>query len=73
MADVTVQEAERDFVEGRPRRVDLSDDIDAVAVLLDHPGHTSDLSLDLAEPAQELIPRCRVSTGLRCHGLLLVS
>jgi hypothetical protein len=72
MAHMTVQEAQRDLVEGRPGRIDLRDDVDAVPVFLDHPGHSADLSLDLAEPAQELILRCRVSTGLRCHDLLLV-
>jgi hypothetical protein len=46
MPDVSIQKAERNLVECRPSRVYLRDDIDAVAVLVDHAGDPSYLTLD---------------------------
>ena len=46
VADVTVHQAEGHLFEGRPGGVDLRNDIDAVAILLCHPGHSPDLTLD---------------------------
>ena len=47
-------------------RLDLSQDIDAVAVLLDHPGQAADLALDPGQPLEHwsfdaLYPGSRVS------------
>ncbi len=50
---MVVQDLLLDLVERRPHRAHLIDDVDAVAILLDHPRHAAHLSLDTAEP-QEL-------------------
>ena len=46
LADMTVQQAEGHLVESRPGGVDPRNDVDAVAILLCHPGHSTDLTLD---------------------------
>lgn len=52
MLQVVVQDLLLDFVERCPHRTDLVDDIDAVAVFLDHARHASDLTLDPAQPRE---------------------
>ena len=42
---VLVEDPERDPIERSPRGGDLREHIDAVAVFLDHAGHSADLSL----------------------------
>ena len=41
-----------DLVEGRPHRPHLSQDINAVAVFLDHTSNATYLALDTAEPGE---------------------
>src|SRR5919106_3340165 len=67
VADVPVQQSEAHLVERRPGCVDLCDHVDAVAIVLDHPCHASDLALDPSQPVQELVLRRRVSARLRRH------
>src|SRR3954447_14009103 len=55
VARVVVEEAERDLVERRLDGGDLSEDVDAVAVLVDHPLHAADLALDAAQALEELV------------------
>ena len=47
---MTIQQAEGDLVERGLDRRDLSQDVDAVAVLLDHALDATDLALDAREP-----------------------
>ena len=61
VADVVVEEAEGDLVEGGLGGLDLGEDVDAVAVLLHHPRDAADLALDAGEPLQQLLLRCLVS------------
>jgi uncharacterized protein YxjI len=49
---VIVEQAERDLVERGLDRADLREDVDAVAVVLDHPLHAADLALDALEALQ---------------------
>jgi len=67
VAHVPIKQAERNLVESSPGGVDLRHDVDAVAVLFDHPGDTPDLTLDPGKPAKELVPTRRVAPRLRCH------
>ena len=59
---VAVEQPERHLVERRLHGVDLGQDVDAVAVFLDHPGQASDLAFDAVEPCQHR------SFGIRLHG-----
>src|SRR5436190_1379015 len=43
--------------------VDLGEDVDAVAVLLDHPLDAADLAFDAPQPVEELVLGCRVAAG----------
>src|SRR3954454_2215514 len=61
VADVVVDEPERDLVERRLGGLDLSEHVDAVAVLLDHPGDAADLALRTGQPGEELFLRCLVA------------
>jgi hypothetical protein len=70
---MAVEEAERDLLEGALDGADLRDDVDAVAVFLDHALHAADLALDAAEPGDELllgraIPACGGGVG---HALMI--
>ena len=49
MRDVIPQHLLLDTPQRRPHRRYLGDDVDAVAVLVDHPGQAADLALDPAE------------------------
>ncbi len=55
MPNVAIQEAEPDFVERRSDRIDLGEDVDAIAVLLDHAREAAHLALD---PAQSFGAGC---------------
>ena len=57
--------AERDLVERGLDRGDLGEDVDAVAVLVDHPLDAADLSLDAAQALGELVLRRGVAA---CSG-----
>src|SRR3954454_9786928 len=50
VADVLVQQPQGDLVERRLGGLDLGEDVDAVALLLDHPRDAPDLPLDPGEP-----------------------
>jgi len=67
VADMSVEQPEADLVEGGADGVDLRDDVDAVPILLDHPRHASDLSLDLREALEELLSRSGVAARLGRH------
>src|SRR4029079_3321734 len=54
VARVTVQEAERDLVQRRLDGGDLRQDVDAVAVLVDHARDAADLALDAGQALIEL-------------------
>ena len=60
VAGVVVHEAERDLVERGLDRGDLRQDVDAVAVLLDHLLDAADLALDALEALLELLLGGRV-------------
>src|SRR4051812_18963086 len=55
VARVAVEQAQGDAVQRGPRGVDLSEDVDAVAVLLDHPPDAAHLALDAREALEELV------------------
>src|SRR5204863_6253969 len=52
---VIVQQPERDLVQRRLDGRDLGEDVDAIAVLLDHALDAADLALDAAQAGQELV------------------
>src|SRR4051794_34275154 len=52
---MVVEEAERNLVERGLDRGDLREDVDAVAVRLDHALHAANLALDPAQPLEELV------------------
>ena len=60
---VPVEQAERHLVERGLRRRDLREDVDAVAVVLDHPFDPADLAFDALQPREELILGRRVAPG----------
>lgn len=62
MVGVIVQQPERDLVERRLHGRDLSQDIDAVALVLDHPLDPANLPPDPAQPLDELILGGAVTT-----------
>src|SRR3954452_23422033 len=55
VAGVVVEEAERDLVERRLDGGDLGQDVDAVAVVLDHPLHAAHLPLDAPQALEQLV------------------
>ena len=61
---VVVEQPERDLVERRLGGADLGEDIDAVAVVLDHALDAPDLSLDALQACQQLRPWSRCSRAL---------
>src|SRR4029079_5415402 len=61
VAGGVVEQAERDLVERGLDRAQLGEHVDAVAVLVDHPGDAADLALDARQPGEELVLGCRVS------------
>ena len=68
-AKKALEETEGDFVEGGLGGLDLGEDVDAVAVLLHHPGDAADLALDACEPGQQLLLRGLVTGCLRVSHL----
>src|SRR3954463_14017545 len=54
---VVVEQAEGDLVEGSLRRRDLREDVDAVAVLVNHVLDPADLAFDAPQPLAQLILR----------------
>ncbi len=69
-----IEEAKGDFVQSGLDGRDLGEDVDAVAILVDHLLDAADLTLDALEARLELILRCRVSAHRRfssscCHAL----
>src|SRR5215207_3867719 len=67
---VVVEESQRDLVECRLDRRDLSQDVDAIAVVLDHPLDAAHLALDAAQALEELVLGRAVAArlGHGCHG-----
>src|SRR5215208_6631680 len=70
---VVVEQAECDLVERCLYRRYLRDDVDAVAVVLDHSLDAADLALDAAEPGEELLLRGGVTARLGdgCHAFTI--
>src|SRR5690606_9177482 len=64
VADVVLQQSERDRLEGTGRRGDLGEDVDAVGVVLDHPLQAPDLPFDPPEPGKIRL----LVTGIAMHG-----
>src|SRR5262249_59704518 len=56
MADMVAQHLVLDPLQGGARRGDLGQDVDAVAILLDHAGDAAHLSFDSIEPPQAGVP-----------------
>ena len=67
VARVLVEQAERDLVERGLDRADLGQDVDAVAVVLDHPLDAADLALDALHALEQLVLRGGVA-ALRARG-----
>ena len=55
---VVVEDPEGEALERRVHRGDLREDVDAVAILLDHPLDPAHLALDAVEPADERVLVC---------------
>src|SRR5512133_4165172 len=53
MACVVVEQAERDLVERGAHGADLGEDVDAVAIVLDHALDAADLAFDAAQALEE--------------------
>src|SRR5215217_2327500 len=64
VARVAVQQAERDLVQRRLDGGDLGQDVDAVAVLVDHARDAADLTLDPGQALVELLFAGGVATRL---------
>jgi hypothetical protein len=69
MADVVVEQSDRDLLQCIGRRRDLGQDVDAVIVVLDHALEAADLALDPAEPRQQVV----LVSVVTPHALLLSS
>src|SRR5471030_2103174 len=52
MLEMVVEDLLLDLVEGGTHRPHLVDDVDAVAVFLDHAGNAAHLALDAAQPGE---------------------
>jgi hypothetical protein len=50
---MVLEQAQGDLVEGGLDRRDLGDDVDAVALILDHPLDPADLALDPSQPLEQ--------------------
>ena len=62
---MVVEEPERDLVERRLSGADLGEDVDAVAVVAHHALDPADLTLDAAQPRQQLVlGRCVAAGGM---------
>ena len=61
---MVLEQAQGDLVEGGLDRRDLGDDVDAVALLFDHPPDPADLALDPAQPLEQRLLVARVGGGL---------
>lgn len=55
MSNMVFKYLSLNLMQGCPDRIDLRQEVDAIAVLLNHPAQTADLALDTLEPC--------------CHGL----
>src|ERR1022692_3920506 len=62
---VIVDQAEGDLVQCGLDRRDLGQDVNAVALVLDHPGHAAHLPLDPRETLEQLLLRGGIATA-RC-------
>ena len=69
VARVVVHQRERDLVEGRLRGADLLEDVDAVAVVLDHPRDPPHLALDAPQAREDVA----LGAGGRVAGRLRLS
>lgn len=65
-----IQEPKGNAVQRGLGRLDLGDDVDAVAVLIDHPTEATNLSLDPGEAFEQLLLGCRIS-GLFSHEAMI--
>ena len=63
---VVVEQAQGNLVERGLSSGDLRQDVDAVAVVLDHPLDAAHLPLDATQPLQQLVLGCRVAARLAC-------
>jgi hypothetical protein len=52
---VVVEQPERDLLQALRGCRDLGEDVDAVLVLLDHPGDPTDLTLDAAKASEQVV------------------
>ncbi|MFI2367337.1 hypothetical protein [Streptomyces sp. NPDC018833] len=52
MPYVVARQAESDFLQGSGDGADLSEDVDAVVLVVDHAGHSAHLALDLVQPGE---------------------
>ena len=68
VARVLVEEPERDLVQRGVDRRDLGEDVDAVAIVLDHALDAADLALDPAQALEQLVLGGGVSAGGRRLG-----
>jgi hypothetical protein len=67
VADVVLEHLQRDRLERGVDRAELREDVDAVAVVLDHARDPAHLALDAGEALQELLLVRRVAVRLGCH------
>ena len=64
---VVVEDPEREALERRVHRRDLREDVDAVAVVLDHALDPAHLALDAVQPADERLLVGRVAVLVLAH------
>ncbi len=65
---MVVEQAERDLVQRRLSGADLGEDVDAVAVVGDHPLDAADLPLHPAKAREQLVLGRAVAAALLAHG-----
>jgi hypothetical protein len=70
VARVLAEQGQGDLVERRLGRRDLGEDVDAVALLLDHPLQAADLARDPPQPVLDLVLVVDVAGVLRVLGHL---
>src|SRR4051794_12854012 len=67
MAEVLLEQAERDRLQGLRHRRDLGEDVDAVLLVLDHPLQSPGLALDAAESLEVLVLAVDVAVLVLAH------
>ena len=66
--DVVLEHLQRNRLERCVDRGELREDVDAVAVVLDHPGDAPHLALDAGEALEQLVLVRRVAVGVGSSG-----